>query len=597
VAVPDFSFGAMENLGCITFRETLLLVDEDHATQAELQNVVDVIAHELAHMWFGDLVTMGWWEGIWLNEAFATFMEMMTTDAFRPAWDRWTDFGVARSMAFDTDSLSTTRPIEYEVITAEDAEGMFDILTYEKGASVVRMLQQYLGEDRFQAGIRHYLRTHAYGNTRTTDLWDAIEEATGEPVRAIMDTWIFRPGHPVVSVERDDAGLVLHQRRFGFAADPAAGVESSAEDDRAVPVVLRLGRGDDTELTRVLLDGPSARVDLAAPVDWIVGNHEGSGFYRVELADADVAELSRRAAIALSPIERYGLLEDEWALLLGGRGSVERVLTVVRALSTDDDLSVWKRIIGVLGSLDRLVGNGDRPALQAWSRALLAPALQRIGPAKVDGEADRVTALRAVLALSAVLQGDDRHQVALARERFDAAADGPVAGVDADLADTAVKIVAAGADDATWEELRRRASVATTAQDRLRHQGALADAADPALVRRFSELVLTDEIRTQDGLFLLRRALANRAATAEVWAFVEAHWTDIEDRFPSASLPRLLEGIRGIGDRALAERVAAFLAAHPVPQGEQVIRQHQERMWVTVALAERIPAGLTAALG
>ncbi|MCB0978103.1 MAG: hypothetical protein KDB02_11655, partial [Acidimicrobiales bacterium] len=186
------------NLGCVTFRGALLLVDPAETTQPELQRVTDVIANGLAHMWFGDLVTMGWWEGIWLNEAFATFMEMMTTDAFRPEWDRWTDFGVARSMAFDTDSLSTTRPIEYEVVTAEDAEGMFDVLTYEKGASVVRMLQQYLGEDRFQAGIRHYLRTHEYGNTRTTDLWDAIEEATGEPVRAIMDTWIYRPGHPVI---------------------------------------------------------------------------------------------------------------------------------------------------------------------------------------------------------------------------------------------------------------------------------------------------------------------------------------------------------------------------------------------------------------
>ena len=192
VAVPDFAFGAMENLGCVTFREVLLLVDPATATQPDLQNVVDVIAHELAHMWFGDLVTMRWWNGIWLNEAFATFMEMATTDAFRPDWERWVGFGVSRSEALDTDALHTTRPIEFEVTSPDDAEGMFDVLTYEKGAAVVRMLEQYLGEERFRDGIRRYLDTHQYANTETTDLWDAIEAATGEPTRRIMDTWIFR---------------------------------------------------------------------------------------------------------------------------------------------------------------------------------------------------------------------------------------------------------------------------------------------------------------------------------------------------------------------------------------------------------------------
>ncbi|MEZ5341935.1 MAG: M1 family metallopeptidase [Acidimicrobiales bacterium] len=196
VAIPDFAFGAMENLGCITFREVLLLIDETSATQPELQRAADVINHELAHMWFGDLVTMKWWNGLWLNEAFATFMEMRCTDAFRPEWHRWVDFSLSRTAAFKTDALSTTRPIEFDVVSPEDAEGMFDILTYEKGAAVVRMLEQHLGEDRFRAGIRRYIREHAYANAETTDLWDAIEAETGEPVRRIMDSWIFQGGFP-----------------------------------------------------------------------------------------------------------------------------------------------------------------------------------------------------------------------------------------------------------------------------------------------------------------------------------------------------------------------------------------------------------------
>ncbi|HYN98045.1 MAG TPA: M1 family metallopeptidase, partial [Actinomycetota bacterium] len=169
VAIPDFAAGAMENLGCITFRETALLVDPEGATQQELQRVADVVHHEIAHRWFGDLVTMRWWNGLWLNEAFATFMEMKCTDAFRPQWDRWVDFGISRTAAFEVDSLESTRPIEFEVVSPKDADGMFDILTYEKGAAVLRMLEQYLGEDAFRDGVREYLKSNAYGNTDTTD--------------------------------------------------------------------------------------------------------------------------------------------------------------------------------------------------------------------------------------------------------------------------------------------------------------------------------------------------------------------------------------------------------------------------------------------
>ena len=218
VAIPDFAFGAMENLGCVTFRETVLLVDPARATQPELQIVTDVIAHELAHMWFGDLVTMKWWNGLWLNEAFATFMEMRCTDAFRPEWNRWTNFGLSRSAAFGTDSLSTTRPIEYEVVSPTDAEGMFDVLTYEKGAAVVRMLEQYLGVDRFRAGIRRYMRKHQFDNADTPDLWDALEEETGEPVREIMDSWIYQGGYPQILASRksrrhDDVVPASHDGR------------------------------------------------------------------------------------------------------------------------------------------------------------------------------------------------------------------------------------------------------------------------------------------------------------------------------------------------------------------------------------------------
>src|ERR1700676_694051 len=225
IAIPDFASGAMENLGAITFRETALLVDEKTASRGELERVADVVSHENAHMWFGDLVTMKWWNGIWLNEAFATFMEMLAVDAWKPHWKRWESFGVSRGAAMAIDALKSTRSIEYTVLSPEDCRSMFDVLTYEKGAAVLRMLEQYLGAEEFRKGIAAYLRKHQYANAETGDLWDALELASGEPVRKLMDSWIFQPGFPMVeaTLGADGRSLVVRQRRFFYLPESAAG--------------------------------------------------------------------------------------------------------------------------------------------------------------------------------------------------------------------------------------------------------------------------------------------------------------------------------------------------------------------------------------
>ena len=189
----------MENLGAITYRETALLVDQQSATHGELERVADVVAHENAHMWFGDLVTMSWWNGLWLNEAFATFMEMLAVDAWKPEWKRWDSFGVSRAAAFSVDGLRSTRPIEYPVQAPKDADAMFDVLTYEKGASVLRMLEQHIGPTVFRDGVRDYLRAHAYGNADTNDLWVSLGKIAKQPVPELMNGWIFQPGFPLVT--------------------------------------------------------------------------------------------------------------------------------------------------------------------------------------------------------------------------------------------------------------------------------------------------------------------------------------------------------------------------------------------------------------
>jgi puromycin-sensitive aminopeptidase len=288
IAIPDFASGAMENLGAITFRETALLVDPHKATRAELERVADVVSHENAHMWFGDLVTMQWWNGLWLNEAFATFMEMLAVDAWKPEWRRWDSFAVSRAAAMQVDGLKSTRPIEFPVEKPAEAAGMFDVLTYEKGASVLRMLEQYLGADHFRDGIRLYLQRHAYANAETTDLWDALEESTKAPVRALMDSWIFQPGYPLISVEKSDRTIRISQQIFRYMQDG-----SDSERKWHVPLFLRVGTKSGVIEQTLLLVERERNIEFDQAPDWVVVNAGAHGFYRVRYSPELLSALRR----------------------------------------------------------------------------------------------------------------------------------------------------------------------------------------------------------------------------------------------------------------------------------------------------------------
>lgn len=585
VAVPDFAFGAMENLGCVTFREVLLLIDPETATQPELERLVDVVAHELAHMWFGDLVTMGWWEGIWLNEAFATFMEMLATDAYKPEWQRWVSFGLSRTAAFDVDALAATRPIEFPVVSPEDAEGMFDLLTYEKGAAVLRMLEQYLGADAFRDGLRRYIATHQYGNTVTTDLWDAIEESTGEPVRRIMDTWIYQGGFPLVSVglERDRATVRLTQQRF-MALDPQGSEPDTSE--WAVPVTLRVGRRGATSVERVLLDADTTTVDLDAPVDWVLVNVDGSGFYRVRYSPAArEALLAHRAE--LSAIERYGLVDDAWAAVLADELDAPAFLDLCRTLAADeDDLSVWQRIAAGLGSVDRIVPADARAAWTAEVRAIARPALDRLGWEAAADEPERRRQLRGTLVSLLGTVGEDDEAVARARDVHERALAGEK-GLDPSLVAAAVDVVAATGSAEDFDVFVARMDEAPTPQESMRYTYALADFRGEAEVDRLLDMVLTDAIRSQNTAFVLRRALLNREHGPRVWAFVQARWPEVVERLPSMSIVRMVEGVRALSTPELAAGVEAFFAEHPLPQATKTLAQHLEAMRVNVGVRER----------
>src|SRR5580704_13200171 len=351
VAIPDFAAGAMENLGCITFRDNALLVNPDEASRTELERVADVISHELAHMWFGDLVTMGWWEGIWLNEAFATFMEMLCVDAFRPSWNRWIGFAPSREAALAVDALHLTRPIEYPVGPPKEAEGMFDVLTYEKGCGVLRMLEQHIGADVFRDGVRTYLKAHAYGNTVTSDLWDALEDASGAPVRDVMDTFILQGGHPLVTLSGD----TVSQQPFSFGPVPD-GTTSSIGELWKVPLAVRALAvdGKPGAPTSRLVLGADPRHVTEADAGLAVINAGGWGVFRTDY------DTHHRLALAehlpeLTPLERANLLADTWATTLAGLSTLQEFLVLAARLGDESEPAAWSPVGNALALTKRIV--------------------------------------------------------------------------------------------------------------------------------------------------------------------------------------------------------------------------------------------------
>ena len=576
VAIPDFAFGAMENLGCVTFRESVLLVDPADAARTELERVADVVCHEIAHMWFGDLVTMKWWNGIWLNEAFATFMEVLAVDAFRPEWQRWVSFGVEREAALAVDGLHATRPVEYPVGRPEEAQGMFDVLTYQKGGSVLRMLEQFIGPEAFRDGIRRYLSVHAHGNTETSDLWDALEEASGQPVRAIMSTWIDQGGYPLVSAGEDGS---LAQAPFSYQAEPGGAIGAIWQ----VPVLARRLGHSAGGAVATLLDGPAAAVAGSDADDgpWLV-NAGGSGFYRTAYPDATVEALCRQLG-SLTPLERYNLVSDAWAVALAGRGSLAGFLGVARALgdSGEGDPSVWSVVLGAFGLFDRVVPDADRAALAAATRALFGPVARRLGWDPSPDDDERTPALRASVLRTLGTIGEDAAVRAEAARRFAA---GPL---HPDTESAVLDVVAATGGRAEFDAFLARYRAPANPQQENRYLYALTSFDDEELARSTFDLALS-EVRTQNAPFVLQLLIANRATGPAIWERVTGHWDELVDRFPANILPRMLDGVRALcGSPTLAAEVTAFIEDHPLPSGGKTVEQILERLAVSVAFGVR----------
>ena len=586
--LPDFAAGAMENLGCITFRESLLLVDPATSTQNEQQLVVDVVAHELAHMWFGDLVTMRWWNGIWLNEAFATFMEIAACDAYRPDWERWTSFGLERSAAFDVDALDSTRSVEFEVRSPADCEGMFDVLTYQKGGSLLRMLEQYLGEQTFREGVSHYLGLHSYKNTETNDLWDAIESTSGEPVRRIMDSWIWQPGFPLITVTISDDGTSIELSQQRFLLNPESATDPT-EQMWVVPV--HVSNGGTT--TTVLLDSTHTTVALADPAAPVIVNAGGHGFYRVAY-DATLRSRLAGALGDMNTLERYGLVDDAWAATVGGSLSSVELLTFLEEFGDEREHAVWQAIVIALRGISRLIDDDALPAFQLRVRTLVQPALAELGEPQAD-ESDLAAKLRGLLLSTAGVLGRDEFVIDLCRDLLESSTE-PDNAVDPELVAAATSVVAATGTVADYERLQHGFLTASTPQEQLRQLYALTEFDDEALILRTCEFALTDNVKTQNAPFVLRMAMANRRHGAAAWGFIKDNWEHANKEFPTNTISRMVDSVKLLTTPELVADVQMFFVEHPIPQAVKTLDQILERQGINAALLARDAASLHAHL-
>jgi len=583
IAIPDFAFGAMENLGAITFRETALLVDESISSHAELARVAHVVVHEIAHMWFGDLVTMAWWNGLWLNEAFATFMEVLAVDAWKPAWGRWDNFGVSRAAAFVTDGLRSSRPIEFEVAAPTDAEAMFDVLTYEKGGAVVRMLEQYLGPVVFRTGVRTYLTAHQFANAETTDLWKALGDASGQPIPQMMEGWIFRQGYPLVTVDAEGTGETVR-----FSQRPFLYLDDDGDTTAAwhVPITYRARVNGEVVHGRLLLSTGDGRVRFPRKPDWVVANEGGHGFYRVRYGVQLLAPLLRAPAEIMTCIERFNLINDAWAATLAGMLPAADLLDLAAQFKAETDRYVWTSLLAPLSYLARVVPPDLRPYLERLVRDRLGDVAARLGWSPRPEESDLVRELRGEILRSIGTLGNDPQVQRVARERY---ASGETTNrLDPDVLTAVIGIVAHAGGEAEYDEFLARFKAATTPQEEQRYLRALAAFRTPDLIQRTLNLSLNGEVRTQDAPFLVRDLLLGVHSRELTWAFVKEHWEEMERLYPSQSgLRRLCEGITGLVTPALEEEVRAFFASRTVAFGGKTLDQYLERLRVAVSFQER----------
>ena len=592
IAVPGGFGGAMENWGGITFFESRLLFDPTSTAEAARRGIFSVLAHEMAHQWFGDLVTMGWWDNLWLNEGFASWMQVKAAEHFYPQWQTWLNSDGEKQYAMALDARRTSHPIQQPVADHSEAMAAFDGITYSKGQAFIRMLESYLGEQTFRDGIRSYMAAHGYGNTTTADLWQALESAAGKPVTGIAASFTEQDGVPLILAETscggDDQHLALRQDRFAIV--PARSLlpasEAKALPPRSWQVPIVAGPLRTTRPPEILLLEGAAEIAAGSCGEAVKVNLGDVGYYRVEYGPLSRAMLANSLA-RMTPDDRVNFLADSWALVQAGRAEPPSYLALIDAIGLDDRRAVWGQVINTLTGLNHLArARPERPALQAYARSRLRPLFDRLGWDASRPDEDEAI-LRGSL-INALGEFGDSDIVAEAKRRFASFLKDPQSLPTA-LREAVTHVVGISADRASYDTLLALARKSTATNERVRYYYAAASARDPALARDTLALTLTNELPNTIVGRLINTVASSGEQPDLAWDFVKAN-LDTLTRKQGPSFPDffIADFMTNFSDEAHAAELASFAPAQATSGGRVMTARALETIAISADLKARV---------
>jgi aminopeptidase N len=570
IALPDFEAGAMENFGAITYRETALLIDPKTASINAKMGVAEVIAHEMAHQWFGDLVTMQWWDNIWLNEGFATWMENKPVEAMHPEWN--VDQAVISGMdgTLNLDAQPTTRAIRARADTPAEIEQMFDGISYGKAGVVLLSVENFVGPEIFRQGVHNYLAAHVYGNATAEDFWNAQTATSHKPVDKIMESLVAQAGAPLLTFGQPADGKVsVSQNRFYLSP----GIQPDAAQKWTLPVCFKTTGGkQDCQLL-----SPDT-TSLTVPQSGLFfANAGGKGYYRTSYAPADYMALATHIETSLSPAERISLIGDKWAQVRANKATVGDYLNLVTALKADPNFNVLSTALDALDAVDSRIASTpeEKDALNAWFRQTFAPEYEKLGPPS-DSDSPDKKQLRALL-FAALGDAKDQQILAQARE-ISAKYLADANSVDPNLAETALQISARNGDAALFDKLQKIAETSTNPEIQIGALRLLAMFENPELAQRALEYAVSDKVRNQDAAIQLAISLDTDKNRDLAWRFIQAHWDEVKKEFTPEMGTVLVGATSSFCTESSRDEVSQFFASHTVPDADQELKHAIERI-------------------
>ncbi len=587
IALPDFASGAMENWGCITFREQAMLVDPHNTSLSTKQYVALVVAHELTHQWFGNLVTMRWWTDLWLNEGFASWMEYLATDHMFPDWQVWTQFVIDEQQpALKLDSLDNTHPIEVTVHHPDEIRTIFDAISYSKGASVIHMLHEYLGHELFRDGLRHYLAIHKYGNTETKDLWASLQEVSGKPVHSFMDKWTSQSGFPLLRASIDDDAVTLKQVRF--YTNPSH--EHNSSQIWPIPLLTEQPELDSLTMATKQLKTPETKK--------LKFNAGQSGFYRTVYNASHLQRLGQQIDRGhMAPLDRLGLLTDLFESAKAGYCDTTDALHFLSHFKAEDNYAVWDSLVSAIGNL-RLVmdDEGLREQMKPYIRQLVASQLQRLGWDRRDADSHFDRLLRPLilgLAASAdepVIVKKCQDLFAVIREVDEVSPDLRTAAgqqnvkrgidIDPDLRGTVFGTVARLGGKSEFDKLLRLHNASSLSEERVTLAAALTGFQQPELIARSLELITSDTVRLQDAAYWIAYSFLNRYGRKQTWEWLKENWVWLQENLGTdLSFYRMpIYAARVFSDTSFIPEYEKFFTAKMVPALDRSYKQGHEML-------------------